>query len=96
MVMKVKIKYGGLFSELTKKEGEELILDGESLNVSQLIAKLFNTYIDLAKFFENSPTKIFEYSMIFVNNKIVNPNEMSSTRLSGDDLVMFMPVVTGG
>lgn len=94
--MKVKIKYGGLFSELIKKGEEDYVFDGEILNVSQLIAKLFNRYVELAKFFENNPMKIFEHSMIFVNSKVVNPSEMSSTHLSEGDLVMFMPVVTGG
>lgn len=94
--MRFKIKYGGLISELVKRDEEDYEGNEDSMNVAQLIVNLFNKYFDLANFFENNPLKIFEHSMIFVNSKVVNPNEMPNVSVNEGDLIMFMPVVTGG
>lgn len=94
--MKIKIKYGGPISEIIKKREEEYESESASLNVMQLITGLFNKYADLAKFFDENPLKIFEHSMVFVNSKVVSPNEASSVKINGNDSVAFLPVVTGG
>ena len=94
--MKVKIKYGGMISELIKRSEEIYECNEQNLNVMQLLRGLFNKYLELAKFYENNPLKIFEESMVLVNDKVINPNEINIVSVREDDLVMFLPIVTGG
>ncbi|MEM2569704.1 MAG: MoaD/ThiS family protein [Candidatus Bathyarchaeia archaeon] len=94
--MKIKIKYGGPLSEILRKREEEYESDYAPLSVAQLITDLFNRYADMAKFFEGDPTKVFEHSMVFVNSRVVSPNEILNIQINEGDLVAFLPVVTGG
>ncbi|MEM2154556.1 MAG: MoaD/ThiS family protein [Nitrososphaeria archaeon] len=94
--MKVKIKYGGMIAELIKKSEEIYECNEQNLDVMQLIKRLFNKYLELAKFYENNPLKIFEESMVFVNERVINPNEINIVNVNEGDLVMFLPIVTGG
>lgn len=96
MTMKVKIKYGGFFSELIKKSEDVHESDEKNLSMKQLLIELFNKYLDLAKFFDNNPLKVFDESMVIINNKVVNPNEINIININDNDLVMFLPIVTGG
>ncbi|MEM3714367.1 MAG: MoaD/ThiS family protein [Nitrososphaeria archaeon] len=96
MAMKVKIKYGGMIAELIKKSEEIYECNEQNLDVMQLIKRLFNKYLELAKFYENNPLKIFEESMVFVNERVINPNEINIVNVNEGDLVMFLPIVTGG
>ena len=92
--MKIVIKFLKPFSTATGKN--EIELDFNGTNLTELIQDLIKTYPNLQNEFYTTKGVITEYVSIFINDKPITAlNGMNSTLKDGDQIIFFTPVSGG-
>ncbi len=95
--MNVKVHYLGLVKTYTNKTQEEVIIE-EGAPLSQLLEKLASLFGEPfnPEIYDPAKKEVKPTFMILVNSVVIGQLEGLNTKLKEGDIVMVMPLMTGG
>ncbi|MHC2995026.1 MAG: MoaD/ThiS family protein [Candidatus Atribacteria bacterium] len=87
--MKVKLKYFLNFKKITGHSKEELFFKNDKVNVKDVFKVLYDKY-------QIEYKKTMARSIIMINNRSINQLKKENTALKDGDVLIIMPMISGG
>ena len=87
--MKIKLKYFLNFKKITGHSKEELFFKNDKVNVKDVFKVLYDKY-------QIEYKKTMARSIIMINNRSINQLKKENTALKDGDVLIIMPMISGG
>ncbi len=87
--MKIKVKYFLDFKKITGHSKEELFFKNNKVNVKDVFKVLYDKY-------QIEYKKTMTRSIIMINNRSINQLKKENTALKDGDVLIIMPMISGG
>jgi len=87
--LKVKLKYFLNFKKITGHSKEELFFKNDKVNVKDVFKVLYDKY-------QIEYKKTMARSIIMINNRSINQLKKENTALKDGDVLIIMPMISGG
>ena len=98
---KVQLKFPASFASMLNAQGSDLLIlekeIGEGATITDLLADLAFSYADFSKaVFDPDTGKVSDRVHLILNNRILQIPEVTEARLNDGDIVIILPVYSGG